>query len=103
MKIDTFYRVVYSVLMETIKTLSDIYSCPGFRARARLKAHPKDPGGRIVELERRQKKQFARAAAKRYQGSVTGVLTWFEIWMPEQPESILHSNTGGLPAHGAKP
>jgi len=89
--------------METIKTLNDIYSFPGFRARAKLNAHPKDPDGRIVELERRQKKQCAQPAAKRYQGSVTGALTWSVTWMPEQPVSILHSNTGGLPAHGARP
>jgi len=88
--------------METIKTLNDIYSFPGFRARARLKPHPHDSGGRIVELERRQKKQSAQAAAGQYQASGIGVLTLFEIWTPEQPASTLHSNTGGLPAHGAK-
>jgi len=89
--------------MKTIKTLSDIYSFPGFRARARLKPHPHDPDGRIVELERRQKKQSARAAAKRYQASGIDARTLSETWMPEQPASTLHSNTGGLPVRAAKP
>jgi hypothetical protein len=89
--------------METIKTLSDIYSFSGFRARARLKPHPQDSGGRIVELERRQKKLSAQAAVEQYQASGIGVLTWFETWMPEQPASTLHSNTGGLPVRIAKP
>jgi len=89
--------------MKTIKTLSDIYSFPGFRARARLKPHPHDPGGRIVQLERRQKKQCALGAAEQCRGSGIGALTLFEIWTPEQPASTLHSNTDGLPVRAAKP
>ena len=65
--------------METIKTLRDVYSFPGFRARATLKPHPKDPDGRIVRLERRQKKQSVLAVVRLYQAFETGVLTWYEI------------------------
>ena len=64
--------------METIKTLRDVYSFPGFRARATLKPHPKDPDGRIVRLERRQKKQSVLAVVRLYQAFETGVLTWYE-------------------------
>ena len=89
--------------METIKTLRDIYSFPGFRARARLKPHPKDPDGRIVRLERRQKKRFALYVVGQYQVFETDELTWSEIWMPGQPASTLNSSTAGLPVRIAKP
>lgn len=89
--------------METIKTLRDIYSFPGFRARARLKPHPKDPDGRIVRLERRQKKQSALDAVGRSQAFETEELTWSETWMPGQPAYTLNSSTVVLPARIAKP
>ena len=89
--------------METIKTLRDIYSFPGFRARARLKPHPKDPDGGIVRLERRQKKRFALYVGGQYQAFETDELTWSETWMPGQPEYILNSSTAGLPVQIAKP
>ena len=89
--------------METIKTLRDIYSFPGFRARARLKPNPKDPDGRIVRLERRQKKQSALDAVGRSQAFETDELTWSETWMPGQPAYTLNSSTAGLPVRIAKP
>ena len=89
--------------METIKTLKDIYSFPGFRARATLKPHQKDPKGRIVRLERRQKKRSVLVAAKPYQVFVTDEPTWSEILMPVQHGYALHSNTAGLPARSVKP
>ena len=89
--------------METIKTFRDIYSFPGFRARARLKPHPKDPEGRIVRLERRQKKQSALDAVGRYQAFETDELTWSETWMPGQPAYTLNSSIAGLPVRIAKP
>jgi hypothetical protein len=89
--------------MGTRKTLRDIYSFPGFRARARLKPHPKDPDGRIVRLERRQKKRSALVADRQYQAFGTGALTWSETWMPVLPAYTLNSSTGGSPARVAKP
>ena len=89
--------------METIKTLRDIYSFPGFRARARLRPHPKDPDGRIVRLERRQKKQSAQDAVGRYQAFETDELTWFETWMPVLPAYTLNLNIAGLPVRIVKP
>lgn len=89
--------------METIKTLRDVYNFPGFRARATLKPHPKDLNGRILRLQRRQKKQSALAAVWRYQAFETDALTWYEIWMPVQPTYILFLSTAGLPARVVKP
>ena len=89
--------------METIKTLRDVYSFPGFRARATLKPHPKDLNGRIVRLERRQKKQSVLAAVRRYQAFETDALTWCEIWMPVQSTYILFLSTAGLHARVVKP
>jgi hypothetical protein len=89
--------------MKTIKTFRDLYSFPGFRARATLKPHPKDPDGRIVRLERRQKKQSASFVVDRYQAFGTDGLTWCGTWMPVQPAYTLNLNTAGLPARSAKP
>jgi hypothetical protein len=84
-------------------TLKDLYSFPGFRAHAKLKPHAKDPEGRIVTLERRQKKQFVPAAARHCGVSGIGELTWYAIWMPVQPVSILRLNTAGYNARTVKP
>lgn len=89
--------------METIQTLRDIYSFPGFRARAKLKPHPKDPEGRIVRLERRQKKQSAQDVDEHYQAFETDEFTWFGTWMPGRPASTLNSNIVGLPVRTVKP
>ncbi len=89
--------------METIKTLRDIYSFPGFRALARLKPHPKDPEGRIVRLKRRQKKLSALYAVGWSQAFEIDEPMWSEIWMQGQPAYILNSSTAGLPARIAKP
>ena len=88
--------------MRTNNTLRDLYRFPGFRAHARLKPHPEDPGGCTVTLERRQKKRSVPAAVQRHQAIGIGGLTGCETWMPEQPASILSSNTAGLPARIAK-
>ena len=88
--------------METKKTLRDIYSFPGFRARATLKPHPNDPDGRIVTLERRQKKRSASAAAQHCQHTVTEGLTGSGTLMLELPGFIFASSTDGLNARTAK-
>jgi hypothetical protein len=89
--------------MKTKKTIRDLYSFPGFRARATLKPHTEDPEGYIVRLERRQKKRSVPAVAQRYQASETEKLMWFEILMPEQSTYILSSNIAGSPARTVKP
>ena len=89
--------------METKKTFRDVYSFPGFRARATLKPHPEDTNGYIVRLERRQKKQSVPAVAQRGQDSETVELIWSEILMPEQLAYILSSNIAGWPARTVTP
>jgi hypothetical protein len=89
--------------MKTKKTLRDMYKFPGFRTRATLKPHPEDTEGYIVTLERRQKKLFVPAVAKCRQVFGIGQRIWCEIWMPEQPLSILSSSIAGLPARIVKP
>ena len=89
--------------MKTIKTFRDLYSFPGFRARATLKPNPKDPDGRIVRLERRQKKQSAQFVVGRYQALGTDEPTWYATLMPVQPAYTLNSSTAGLRARSVKP
>jgi len=89
--------------MKTKQTLRDLYKFPGFRARATLRSNPQDIEGCIVNLERRQKKQFVPAAVQRHQAIEIGERTWCEIWMLGQHASILCSNIAGLPARIAKP
>lgn len=48
--------------MKTCKTLSELYSHPGFRARSKLTGVYGDPYARVVKLARRQKKPFAQFA-----------------------------------------
>ena len=89
--------------MKTKNTFRDLYTFPGFRARATLKPHPEDPEGRIVILERRQKKRSGPDAGQRHQAIGIGELIVCETWMLEPPVSILSSSTAGLPARIAKP
>ncbi len=89
--------------MKTKKSFRDLYSFPGFRARATLKPYPEDPGGYIVTLERRQKKQSVQDAASSYPVSGIDAHTWYETSMPDQPVFTLNSNTGEFPARIVKP
>jgi hypothetical protein len=89
--------------MATKTTLKELYSFPGFRARATLKPHATDPEGRIVTLERRQKKRFVPAAAQRYAAFEIAELTWCGIWMPVQPAPTLRLNTAGYIACTVRP
>ena len=89
--------------MKTIKALRDLYSYPGFRARATLKPHLEDRAGYIVTLERRQKKLFVQVVEQFHHAIVTGGLISCETWMLEQLVSTLNSSTAGLPARTVKP
>ena len=46
--------------MKTCKTLSELYSHAGFRARSKLTGVYGDPYARVVKLVRRQKKPFVQ-------------------------------------------
>lgn len=51
--------------MKTCKTLSGLYSHPGFRARSKLIGVYGDSYARVIKLVRRQKKLFARFVVQR--------------------------------------
>ena len=84
--------------MASKTTLKELYSFPGFRARAKLKPHATDSDGRIVTLERRQKKRFVLAVAQPCAAFGIAESTWCVIWMPGQPVSTLRLNTAGYSA-----
>jgi hypothetical protein len=81
--------------MKTKTSFRDLYSFPGFRARARFKCGVKgDQAARVVELVRRQKKASVPVATVRSMVSGLVVFTASEMWMPQVLESIWISNTG---------
>jgi hypothetical protein len=66
--------------MKTKKSLSAIYSFPGFRARAKFKKGILgDSRARVVALVRRQKKQFVQVAAKLPRATMINAFTVLEI------------------------
>jgi hypothetical protein len=89
--------------MKTRKSFRDLYSFPGFRARATLKPHPEDSGGYIVTLERRQKKRSVPDAARSYPVSEIDAHIGCETSMPDQPAFTLNLSTGGFPVRTVKP
>jgi hypothetical protein len=89
--------------MKTTHTLKDLYSFPGFRARATLRKHPSDAGGRVVTLERRQKKVPAVVAGTVKQASTTGGNIVFVIKPVAIGGFILNLNTAVFSAHSVKP
>ncbi len=59
--------------MKTKRTFKELYSFPGFRAKARFKSGILgDPMARVVELERRQKKVYVPDAGRQRQAFMTG-------------------------------
>lgn len=85
--------------METIK---DLCGFPGFRAQARVKEHPLDPGARIVVLKRRQKKRYAPAAAPRYGVfGIEGPTEYVTLTLPLRG-FIWSLSTGGYSVRGAE-
>ena len=94
----------YSKGMNTSKeTLKTLYSFAGFQALATLKPHPNDPGGKIVMLRRRQKKQFVPAAAQQCTAGVIDVPTASETLRPVRHGYVWNLNTGAYSALSAMP
>ena len=89
--------------MKTRKSFRDLYSFPGFRARATLRPHPEDSGGYIVTLERRQKKRSVPDAARSYPVSEIDAPIGCETSMPDHLAFTLNSSTGGFPVRTVKP
>ncbi len=81
--------------MKTKTSFRDLYSFPGFRARARFKCGIKgDQTARVVELARHQKKTSALFAGECPVNSAAGESTASATWMPGAPASIWILNTG---------
>jgi hypothetical protein len=90
--------------MKTKKSFSEIYSFPGFRARSKFKQGILgDPKARVVELVRRQKKQFVQPAGGLPEVITISGLTVFEILTAGICGFIWNLNTAGLTANIAKP
>jgi hypothetical protein len=88
--------------MQTISSIKDLYSFPGFRAQAHVQAHETDPQGYVVTLVRRQKKRCVRSAAPPYPGFEHDALIKFAISMLAQSISTWRSNIGACTAHGVR-
>ena len=88
--------------MQTISSIKDLYSFPGFRAQAHLRAHETDPQGYVITLVRRQKKRCVRSAAPQYLGGEQGAPIRFAISMLAQSISTWRSNIGACTAHGVR-
>ncbi len=89
-------------LMKTKTTFSQLYSFPGFRARARFKSGIfQDPHARVVSLVRRKKKRFVQGA--NIPGRVSTIVGFigFVICAQGQCESTWNSNTGAWIAGSA--
>lgn len=74
--------------MKTYKTLSEIYSHPGFRARSKLTGIFGDPYARVISLVRRQKKPFVRCVT-RYQKPIM-------IRIPDEQETCHVVHIGSI-------
>jgi len=90
--------------MKTKKSFSEIYSFPGFRARAKFKKGILgDPKARIVELVRRQKKRFVQPAVNLPEVTTINVSTGSEISPAGIYGSIWNLSTAELTANIARP
>ena len=90
--------------MKTKKSLSEIYSFPGFRARARFKKGILgDQKARVLDLLRRPKKRFVQVAAELPGVITTSVFTALEISTAGICGSIWNSNTAESNANTARP
>lgn len=90
--------------MKTKTTFSQLYNFPGFRARARFKSGVfQDPGARVVELVRRQKKRFAPDASAHLVAFMIGEFTEFATWTLAATGSTWTSSIGAWNAGDVKP
>jgi hypothetical protein len=88
--------------MKTKTSFKQLYSFPGFRAKARFKCGVQgDPSARVVELVRRQKKASAPVADDRFGPSVIIVSTACGIYLPQVPAYTWTLNTAAFPARSA--
>jgi hypothetical protein len=90
--------------MKTKKSFSEIYSFPGFRARAKFKQGILgDPKARVVELVRRQKKRFVQPVVNLPEVTTINVSTGSEISPAGICGFIWNLSTAELTANIARP
>jgi hypothetical protein len=85
--------------MKIKKTLSALYSFPGFRAMTNLKGICGDPDSRIITLKRSQKKRFVHAAQPILDPTTIQKSSVFEISHPAALGFFLSLNNGVLAAN----
>jgi len=90
--------------MKTKKSFSEIYSFPGFRARAKFKKGILgDSKARVVELVRRQKKRFVQPAVNHPEVTTISASTGSEISPVGICGFIWNLSIAGLTANIARP
>ncbi|BBO19166.1 conserved hypothetical protein [Candidatus Brocadia pituitae] len=89
--------------MKTCKTLAELYSHYGFRARSKLTGVYGDPYARVIKLERRQKKQFAQVVIQHQEHTTIVKINKHEIFPAVHIEYTLSLNTAGYSARDVMP
>lgn len=89
--------------MKTCKTLAELYSYHGFRARSKLSGVYGDPYARVIKLERRQKKQFVQVVIQHQKHITIKKINKHEIFPAVHSESTLSLNTAGYSARDVMP
>jgi hypothetical protein len=87
--------------MRKTRRLLDEYRFLGFRPKAAIKGIFGEPGFRVIQLERRQKKLFAVVAGQFIAVFTIGKSDWSGICPVAANRFILLSVCGGLCAAGA--
>lgn len=88
--------------MPHTKTLSAVFSFPGFRARSRLQGIVGDPHARLVVLVRQKTPRCARAVGGDTAPSTTARRATCGIPMPPAGASIWRLSNGGWPARAVR-
>lgn len=88
--------------MKRIRTLSALFSFPGFRARSRLQGIFGDPRARLVTLVQRKKRACARAVGGGTAPSTTARCAGCGIAMLRAGAFIWHSSNGGWLARAVR-
>ncbi|MFH1653254.1 MAG: hypothetical protein ABIE74_04270 [Pseudomonadota bacterium] len=89
--------------MKRDKTLSSLYSCPGFKASSQLEGTFRDPQARIVVLQRRKKVvRSVQVAGCELKGVMTGRQNMFGMSMREGDVSIYDMSDGAFIVQNAR-
>lgn len=81
--------------MKRARTLSELYSFPGFRAAAKLKGVFGDPDVRIIHLRRKKSLASVPVVAADAAQCMTGVYRRCGMWAPVAFASCSNSNGCG--------